>query len=96
LCKASSAAEEDTEEALASSSSSSSSSTPPVVFVKHNVYLDEEEEVTPLARKLGIRVRAGGREEGGRGLRGRRGHKEGHTWSELCQYLSTATAVPVA
>lgn len=54
LCKASSAAEDETEEPP-SSSSSSSSGGPPVVFVKHNVYLDDEEEITPLARKLGIR-----------------------------------------
>jgi hypothetical protein len=29
---------------------------PPIVFLKHNVYDDEDEEVTPLAKKYNVRV----------------------------------------
>jgi hypothetical protein len=29
---------------------------PPIVFLKHNVYDDEEEEVTDLAKKYNVRV----------------------------------------
>jgi len=30
---------------------------PPIVFLKHNVYDDDEEEVTDLAKKYNVRVR---------------------------------------
>jgi hypothetical protein len=40
----------------AAKSRDGSEDTPPIVFLKHNVYDDEEEEVTDLAKKYNVRV----------------------------------------
>lgn len=44
LCKAAAKSRDGSEDA------------PPIVFLKHNVYDDEEEEVTDLAKKYNVRV----------------------------------------
>lgn len=40
----------------AAAKSADGSDAPPIVFLKHNVYDDEEEEVTDLAKTYNVRV----------------------------------------